>query len=86
MVGGMKGRARWRLEMVADLAAMAAELLFLPDEAAVVTPPFWLVLEEEPADARWMPLSPLELPELIGTIIFICQGARLYGSYESRIR
>ena len=48
VVAGMKGRAR--LEMVADLAVVAV--------------PFWLVLEEDPADARWMPLSPLELPEL----------------------
>ena len=49
---GMKGRAR--LERVADLAAV------------VVIAPFWLALEDEPADARWIPLSPLELPDLKG--------------------
>ena len=54
----MNGRAT-RLEMVADLA----ELLFLT--VVLLPPPFWLVLEDEPAEAdRWIPLSPLELPEL----------------------
>lgn len=53
----MNGRAT-RLEMVADLA----ELLFLT--VVLLPPPFWLVLEDEPAEAdRWIPLSPLELPE-----------------------
>ena len=35
-----------------------------PEMVADLAVPFWLVLEEDPADARWMPLSPLELPEL----------------------
>ena len=43
-------------EMVADLADA--------DTIAVVAtpPPLWLPLEED--DARWIPLSPLELPDL----------------------
>ena len=48
-------------ERVADLADA--------DTVAVVAtkPPLWLPLEEDPApddDARWIPLSPLELPDL----------------------
>ena len=52
------------LEMVADLAAAAAAAGATLEAVLPPPPPFWLALDDEPADARWIPLSPLELLDL----------------------